>query len=71
MEIQTPIRGFVVSLLVFSHDGENVEPLKLCPICLENLHSSAGCYILSCNHSYHDECIKKWALSQPSLYIYT
>ena len=66
------MRGCVSLLLVnliFStkSDEDSEHVLKLCSICLENIHPSEGSFILSCNHTYHEECIKKWARRQPTL----
>lgn len=35
-----------------------------CSICLEPLASSNFC-LLSCNHYYHEKCIKKWFNHRP------
>ena len=34
-----------------------------CPICYEPIHSKTSAYLNNCGHSFHRECIHKWALA--------
>lgn len=34
--------------------------IKECSICLSNIDLNNKFITLSCNHSYHDECLNKW-----------
>ena len=43
---------------VDSDDEDNL--LNECSICLENYKKDDMIIILSCNHIYHEECLKEW-----------
>ena len=43
---------------VTSNDEENL--LNECTICLEKYKKKEKIIILSCNHNFHEQCIKEW-----------
>ena len=52
------IRNKVTIRKVDSDDEDNL--LNECSICLENYMKNDMVIILSCNHSFHEPCLKEW-----------
>jgi hypothetical protein len=48
-------------------NGKNIELIevkeKICPICLQGYSDDSIIFILDCNHTYHEQCIKEWAIT--------
>ena len=43
----------------FNKEKNKLEP-KICCICQETIEYGHNIYLLSCNHCFHQNCLKKW-----------
>ena len=48
-----------MNFIFYNKENNKIEP-KICCICQETIEYGHNIYLLSCNHCFHQNCLKKW-----------
>ena len=48
-----------MNFIFYNKENNKIEP-KICCICQEAIEYGHNIYLLSCNHFFHQNCLKKW-----------
>ena len=48
-----------MNFVFYNKENNKIEP-KICCICQETIEYGHNIYLLSCNHCFHQNCLKKW-----------
>ena len=48
-----------MNFIFYNKENNKIEP-KICCMCQETIEYGHNIYLLSCNHCFHQNCLKKW-----------
>ena len=55
----------------YKHNKRKKEKIESCLICIESYETGDSIMTLPCMHTYHEECIRKWILENPTCPVCT